>query len=70
MNGRKRLIAAPRTSPQNEGGVYRISGGELEEDGGDEDNSSFPEYCSESEGMVKDDSVIALCPFSDDMLKK
>ena len=41
------------------GGVYRISGGELEEEGsdGESSSSSLPEYCSESEGMVIVDSV-------------
>jgi len=51
MNGNSRLIAAPRSSPQNVGGVYRIIGGELEDDRGEGEMSSLPEYCSESEGM-------------------
>ena len=60
MNGSKRLIAAPRRRPHIVGGEYRIKPGELEEDGGDGDSSScssLPEYCSESEGMVIEDSV-------------
>jgi hypothetical protein len=55
--GNNRLIAAPRIKPHKLGGEYRIIGGELEEDGGDMESSSLPEYCSESEGMVSDDSV-------------
>ncbi len=65
MNGRSRLIAAPLTKPHNVGGLYRIIGGELEEDGGDGERSSLPEYCSESEGIVIEDSVKGL--ISDDM---
>jgi hypothetical protein len=30
--------------------------GELEDEGGDGESSSLPEYCSESEGMVIEDS--------------
>jgi hypothetical protein len=65
MNGRSRLIAAPRTKPHNVGGEYRIIGGELEEEGGEGERSSLPEYCSESDGMVIDDSVKGL--ISEDM---
>jgi hypothetical protein len=68
MNGNSRLIAAPRSSPQNVGGVYRIIGGELEEDGGEGEMSSLPEYCSESEGMVIEDSVKGLTWSSEDMV--
>jgi hypothetical protein len=70
MNGKKRLIAAPRRSPHSVGGVYSIIGGELEEDGGDGERSSLslPEYCSESEGMVIEDSVKGLTRSSDDMI--
>jgi hypothetical protein len=57
MNGRSRLIAAPRNRPHNVGGEYSIIG-EFEEDGGGEgESSSLPEYCSESDGIVIDDSV-------------
>lgn len=65
MNGRSRLIAAPRTKPHSVGGLYRINGGELEDEGGEGERSSLPEYCSESEGMVMDDSVKGL--ISEDM---
>lgn len=67
MKGNSRLIAAPRTKPHRVGGVYSIIGGELEEDGGDGEISSLPEYCSESEGMVIEDSVKALIRSSEDM---
>jgi hypothetical protein len=60
MNGRNRLIAAPRNKPQRVGGEYRISGGELE-DGGEGESSSLPEYCSESEGIVTEDSARESC---------
>jgi hypothetical protein len=53
--GSRRLIAAPRSKPQSVGGEYSIMG-ELEEDGGDGDTSSFAEYCSLSDGIVIDDS--------------
>ena len=56
MNGKSRFIAAPRTMPQNVGGLYNIIG-ELEEEGGDGDSSSLPEYCSESEGIVTEESA-------------
>jgi hypothetical protein len=70
MNGNSRLIAAPRSSPHSVGGLYSIIGGELEEDGGDGEISSLslPEYCSESEGMVIEDSVKELVGTSDDMV--
>tara|TARA_R110002060_G_scaffold35773_3_gene46686 strand:- start:70 stop:234 length:165 start_codon:yes stop_codon:yes gene_type:complete len=35
-------------------------GGELEDDGGEGERSSLPEYCSESEGIVIEDSVRGL----------
>ena len=60
-------MAAPRRSPQRVGGLYSIIGGEVEEDGGEGEISSLPEYCSESEGMVIDDSVKGLAG-SDDMM--
>ena len=60
MNGKNRLIAAPRRRPHSVGGVYRIIGGELEDEGGEGESSSLPEYCSESEGMVIDDSLRGL----------
>lgn len=60
MNGRNRLIAAPRNKPHRVGGEYKIIGGELE-DGGEGESSSLPEYCSESEGMVTEDSVRCSC---------
>ena len=42
MNGRSRLIAAPRSKLQTVGGLYRING-ELSVEGGDGDESSlFP----------------------------
>lgn len=64
--GRNKLIAAPRRSPHKVGGVYRIIGGDIEEDGGDGERSSLPEYCSESEGIVIDDSVRGLaCSLED-----
>jgi hypothetical protein len=68
MNGKKRLIAAPRRSPHSVGGVYSIIGGELEEDRGEGERSSLSllEYRSESEGMVIEDSVKGL---SDDMME-
>jgi hypothetical protein len=68
MNGSNRLIAAPRSNPHRVGGEYRISGGELEEEGGDGERSSLPEYCSESEGIVIEDSVNVLIRSSDDIL--
>ena len=64
INGKSKLIAAPRRSPQSVGGLYSIIGGELEEEGGEGESSSLPEYCSESEGMVIEDSVRGL---SEDM---
>ena len=67
MKGNSRLIAAPRRRPQSVGGLYNIIGGELEEDGGDGEISSLPEYCSESEGIVIDDSVKGLAG-SEDMV--
>lgn len=67
MNGNSRLIAAPRSNPHSVGGVYRIIGGELEEDGGEGEMSSLPEYCSESEGIVMEDSVKGLTRSSEDM---
>jgi hypothetical protein len=57
MNGRSRLIAAPRNKPHNVGGEYSIIGEFEEEGGGEGESSSLPEYCSESEGIVIDDSV-------------
>ena len=57
MNGRSRLIAAPRSKPHNVGGEYNIIGEFEEEGGGEGESSSLPEYCSESDGMVIDDSV-------------
>ena len=67
-NGRKRLIATPRKSPQIVGGVYNIIGGELEDDGGEGEKSSLSllEYRSESEGIVIEDSVKGL---SEDMME-
>ena len=59
MNGKTRLMAAPRSRPHRLGGEYKITGDGLEEDGGDIESSSLPEYCSESEGMVTEDSVKA-----------
>ena len=53
-------MAAPRKTPQTVGGLYRIIGGELDEEGGDGEISSLPEYCSESERMVTEDSVKGL----------
>ena len=67
MNGNSRLIAAPRSNPQKVGGVYRIIGGELEEERGEGEMSSLPEYCTESEGMVIEDSVRGLTWSSEDM---
>lgn len=60
-------MAAPRRSPQSVGGWYNIIGGELEDDGGDGERSSLslPEYCSESEGMVIEDSLKGLVRSSD-----
>src|SRR6266487_7130849 len=37
INGRSKLMAAPRRSPQSVGGLYSIIGGELEEEGGEGD---------------------------------
>ena len=68
MKGKSKLIAAPRRSPHRVGGLYRIIGGELEEDGGDGEMSSLPEYCSESEGIVIEDSVRGLARSSEDMM--
>lgn len=48
-------MAAPRKRPQKVGGEYKISG-ELEDDGGDGESSSWAEYCSLSEGIVIADS--------------
>jgi hypothetical protein len=56
MNGRSRLIAAPRNKPHSVGGEYNIMGEFEEEGGGEGESSSLPEYCSESEGIVRDDS--------------
>ena len=42
MNGRSRLMAAPRTRPQMVGGLYRTNGGD-DEDSGEADISSAPE---------------------------
>jgi hypothetical protein len=42
-----------------------MSGGELEDEGGDGESSSLPEYCSESDGIVTEDSVIGLFRSSD-----
>ena len=67
MNGSSRLIAAPRRRPQNVGGEYRTNGGELDEDGGDGESSSLPEYCSESDGMVIEDSDSGFVRSSDAM---
>jgi hypothetical protein len=53
MNGNNRLIAAPRSKPQILGGEYKMTG-ELEDEGGDGEISSLPEYCSLSERMVMD----------------
>jgi hypothetical protein len=61
-------MAAPRRSPQRVGGVYRINGGELEEEGGDGESSSLPEYCSESDGMVIVDSVKGFGRSSEDIV--
>jgi hypothetical protein len=60
MNGNNKLIAAPLSKPQNVGGLYRMRGFSLDEEGGDGERSSmsFPEYCSESEGIVIEDSAI------------
>jgi hypothetical protein len=60
MNGRSRLIAAPRNKPHNVGGEYSITGEFEEEGGGEGESSSLPEYCSESDGIVIDDSVRGL----------
>jgi hypothetical protein len=68
MNGNSKLIAAPRSKPHRLGGEYKIIGGGLEEDGGDMESSSLPEYCSESEGIVSDDSVMALGRSLEDMV--
>jgi hypothetical protein len=57
INGRSRLIAAPRNKPHKVGGEYNIIGELEEEDGGEGESSSLPEYCSESDGIVMDDSV-------------
>jgi hypothetical protein len=56
INGNNKLIAAPLNNPHIVGGVYSIIRGELEEEGGEGEMSSLPEYCSESEGMVIEDS--------------
>lgn len=59
-------MAAPRIKPQKLGGEYKIIGGELEEEGGESERSSLPEYCSESEGTVTADSVKELdCSLED-----
>lgn len=68
MNGKTRLIAAPRNSPHRLGGEYRITGDGLEEEGGDIEISSLPEYCSESDGIVTDDSVKVLGRSLEDMV--
>jgi hypothetical protein len=60
IKGSSRLMAAPRRTPQSVGGVYSIIGGELEVEGGEGEISSFPEYCSESDGMVIADSLKGL----------
>jgi hypothetical protein len=56
INGKSKLIAAPLNKPQSVGGEYSIIGEFEEEGGGDGESSSLPEYCSESEGIVIDDS--------------
>jgi hypothetical protein len=68
MNGNSRLIAAPRRRPQSVGGLYNIIAGELDEEGGDGEISSLPEYCSESEGIVIEDSVKGFVLSSEDMV--
>jgi hypothetical protein len=68
MNGKTRLIAAPRSKLHRLGGEYKTTGDGLEEEGGDIEISSLPEYCSESEGMVTDDSVKALDRSLEDMV--
>ena len=50
-------MAVPLSKPQSVGGEYSIIGEFEEEGGGDEESSSFPEYCSESDGIVMVDSV-------------
>ena len=69
MNGSSRLIAAPRTMPHNVGGVYNIIRGESDEEGGEGEMSSLPEYCSESEGIVIEDSDKGIISASEDMME-
>lgn len=69
MNGRNRLIAAPRMMPNRVGGWYKTRGGELE-DGGDVEMSSPAEYCSLSERMVTPDSAIGFEGSSDAIAKR
>lgn len=61
-NGSNRLIATPRSIPHRFGGVYSIRGGDIDEDGGEGESSSLPEYCSESDGIVIEDSSRGLIP--------
>lgn len=66
--GRKRLIAAPRRIDQKVGGWYRMTAGD-DEDGGDVEMSSPPEYCSLSDGIVTPDSAIGFGASSEAMLR-
>lgn len=56
INGSSKFIAAPLSRPHNVGGEYKIIG-ELEDNGGDGDRSSLPEYCSESDGSIMEESA-------------
>jgi len=65
INGRSKLMAAPRIRDQAVGGVYMTTG---EDDDAGEVESSSPEgYCSLSERIVTPDSARGLGDSSDDM---
>lgn len=67
MNGKNRLMVAPRIIDQIVGGWYRITAGE-EDDGGDAESSSgLVEYCSLSERIVTPDSAKGFVASSEDM---
>jgi hypothetical protein len=67
MKGNNKLIAAPLRRPHRVGGLYRIIG-ELDDEGGDGERSSLAEYCSESDGIVIEDSVNGFGFSSEDMV--
>jgi len=59
-------MAAPRKMDQMVGGWYRMTAGD-EDEGGEADSSSWPEYCSLSDRMVTPDSAMGFGGSSDAM---